>query len=338
MLAQTCRSQKERTLFVLAAIFSSVMWLLLVVTIVGLLYAPFVAVAAFFAHALFMAHITGNGVRLGSRQMPEIYKRVEAAAQRLGMQKVPEVYVVQSGGILNAYATKLLSRQFVILNAEIIDACMAADPTDDPDRMTALDFVIAHELGHLALGHLTWNMFLLPAHIVPLLGPAYSRAREYSCDACGAAVVDNLDTSSRALAVLAAGGQARQINLDAFVEQRHETGGFFMALYELNTSHPYLTKRVAALRQLARPGTATVPGRSAFSYVLAPFFAVMIGGPVAFSMIVVMYVGIFAAIAIPNFVKFQERAKARSAEAAAMRAADSLDADAPSDIAVPASD
>ena len=28
----------------------------------------------------------------------------------------------------------------------------------------------------------------------------------------GAAVVDNLDTSSRALAVLAAGGQARQIN------------------------------------------------------------------------------------------------------------------------------
>lgn len=312
-------------MFVLAAIFSSMVWLGVVVTIVGLFYAPFVAAAGFFAHALFMAHVTGNGVRVGTRQLPDLYKRVEAAAQQLGMKTIPEVYVVQAGGILNAWATKLLSRQFVILNSEIIDACMAADASDDPSQKTALDFVIAHELGHLALGHLAWNMFLLPAQIVPLLGPAYSRAREYSCDACGAAVVDNLETSSRALAVLAAGGrQARQMNLDAFVEQRHEASAFFMGLYELNTSHPYLTKRVAALRQQASPGTSPAPGRSAWSYILAPFFAVMTGGPVAFGMIMVMYLGIFAAIAIPNFLKFQERAREKTQQTAPADADDDV--------------
>jgi Zn-dependent protease with chaperone function len=322
MNAHAYRSQKEKTLFVLAAIFSSVVWLAVIISIVGLLYAPFVALATLVAHALFMAHIAGNGVRLGSQQLPEVYKRVQSAAHLLGMESVPEVYVVQAGGVLNAYATKLLSRQFVILNAEIVDACMAADASDDPTRKTALDFVIAHELGHLALGHLAWNAFLLPAQLVPLLGPAYSRAREYSCDACGAAVVDNLETSSRALAVLAAGGhQARHMNLDAFVDQRHDAGGFFMGLYELNTSHPYLTKRIAALRQAVRPGSAPAPGRNPLSYVFAPLFAMMMGGPVGAAMILVMYMGIFAAIAIPNFLKFQERAQAASQARSAIESA-----------------
>jgi hypothetical protein len=204
-----------------------------------------------------------------------------------------------------------LSRQFVILNAEIVDSCIAADGSDDPTRTTTLDFVIAHELGHLALGHLAWNAFLLPAQLVPLLGPAYSRAREYSCDACGAAVVGDLETSSRALAVLAAGGhQARRMNLDAFVDQQHEAGGFFMGLYELNTSHPYLTKRVAALRQAVRPGSAPAPGRNPFSYVFAPLFAMMMGGPVGAGMMMVVWLGVFAAIAIPNFQKLQQRAQA----------------------------
>jgi peptidoglycan biosynthesis protein MviN/MurJ (putative lipid II flippase) len=67
MLAQSCRSSKERTLFVVALVFCALVWLALVVTLVGLLYAPFVALAVVVGHTLFLARLTGHSIRVGSR-------------------------------------------------------------------------------------------------------------------------------------------------------------------------------------------------------------------------------------------------------------------------------
>lgn len=69
----------------------------------------------------------------------------------------------------------------------------------------------------------------------------------------------------RGLVVLAAGGRiAARSDLDAFVEQRNESGHFWMAVHELVSSHPYLCKRVAAIKELAAPGSVTEVGRSPF--------------------------------------------------------------------------
>lgn len=313
MKADALRSAKERTLYVFALIVSIFAWLLVCITIVGLLYAPFIAVFVVLGHALALARITGQSIRVGSRQLPELYRMVEKAAERLGLERVPEVYIVQGGGFLNAFATKLMSRNFVILNAEIVEACEKLDADKPADQPHAIDFVLGHEIGHLALGHLSWNWLLWPAHLVPLLGPAYSRAKEYSCDSCGLAACEDLETSSRALAVLAGGGSvARQVNLEALMEQRHEAGGFIMSLVELNSSHPFIAKRVAAIQQLRRPGIAPDGGRNPLSYVLAPFFGFASGGAASILQlyIIVCVIGMLAAIAIPNFMKFQERAKA----------------------------
>jgi len=40
---------------------------------------------------------------------------VNAHARQLGLTYSPTVYVLESGGILNAFATKLLGRKFVIV-------------------------------------------------------------------------------------------------------------------------------------------------------------------------------------------------------------------------------
>ncbi|MCC7070175.1 MAG: M48 family metallopeptidase [Deltaproteobacteria bacterium] len=317
MKAEALRSAKERTLYVFALIVSIFAWLLVCITIVGLFYAPMIALFVVLGHALALARITGHSIRLGTRQLPELYRKVEKAAERLGLERVPEVYIVQGGGFLNAFATKLLSRNFVILNAEIVEACEKADEGKAADQPRAIDFVIGHEIGHLALGHLSWNWLLWPAQLVPLLGAAYSRAKEYSCDACGLAACEDLETSSRALAVLAGGGGvARQVNLDALMEQRHEAGGFIMALIELNSTHPFIAKRVAAIQELRRPGIAPDTGRNPFAYVLAPFFGAAAGGAASILQlyVIVCVIGILAAIAIPNFMKFQERAKAAQLE------------------------
>lgn len=300
---QSLRTPEERTRFLVAAYIAVPAWLLIVVLLN--VYLPCVGVFVLAAHALFLASITGNGVRLSETQLPDLHRRVVRASERLGLAKVPEAYVVQSGGVLNAFATMLLDRQFVILYSDLVDAAASENPADDgsPD---AVDFVVAHEVGHLALGHLKWNLFLAPVRFVPWLGPAYSRACEYSCDRCGHAVVGNLETSSRAIATLAAGGKlARRVDLDAFVEQRREAGGLFMALHELVSSHPYLSKRVAALREWERPGSAGATPRNPLAYLLVPFASAQ---SLALLYLVAV-VGVLAAIAIPNFVAMQLRAK-----------------------------
>src|SRR5688572_3301060 len=122
MTARELRTGKERTLFVIAAIFSAMAWLGIVISIVGLLYAVFIGLFVLMAHALFLAHVRGNGVRLGPEQLPDLYKRVEAAARKLGLDYTPDVYILQAGGLLNAFATKLLSRNFVVIYSDLLDA------------------------------------------------------------------------------------------------------------------------------------------------------------------------------------------------------------------------
>lgn len=310
------RTEREKTLFSLGVAFSGLVYLILVVTILGAIYAAFIALFILMAHALYLAHLKGNGIRVTERQLPDIYARVKSASEKLGLDAVPEVYVHQSHGILNAFASKLLSRKFVVIYSSLLDACT------DPRQ---LDFVIGHEIGHLAAGHLKWNAMLLPWMAMPWAGPAYSRAREYTCDRCGLLVAGDLEQSTRGLAVLAAGGrQAALVDLAEFQEQRNETGDFWMAIYELVASHPYLCKRAAALHEYQAPGTVKPVPRNVLAYPLAPFLgfaAAPAGGAAASMMVIAAAIGIMAAIAIPNFMKFQERAK----EAAAAKALDGDD-------------
>jgi Zn-dependent protease with chaperone function len=297
------KSPKEQPLFILGIAFSSLVWFVAVFGTLGLglIYIGMIAFFVLAAHAVFLAHVRGNGVRISPQQLPQLYARCEAASRRLGLSQTPEVYLLQHGGILNAFATKLLSRRFVIIYSDLVDAC--ADPAQ-------LDFVIGHEIGHLAAGHLAWNAYLAPFFLLPWVGPAYSRAREYTCDRCGLAVVDSLEPALRGLSVLAAGGKvAQEMSLEAFASQRDESGYFWMATAELCLSHPYLCKRVAALVELRQPGTALSPSRNPFAYVFAPVLGFSLGGSSAFTLIIVVYMGVLAAIAIPNFQKFQERSR-----------------------------
>lgn len=299
MLARDLRTSRERTLYTISAIFSAIVWLALVISVVGIIYGLLLGAFALVIHCLFMAHVIGNGVRIGPRQLPDLMRRIEAAAHKLGMDRVPEAYVLQAGGLLNAFATKLLSRRFIIIYSDLLEA---SDADDGTGRANELDFVIGHELGHLAAGHLATRLFLLPARILPLLGPAYSRACEYTCDRCGHAVTGDLEVSSRALAILAAGPRAaRRIDIDAYVDQRRETGRFWMGVYELNASHPFLSKRVAALRSLHGQTRLEPVGRNPLSYLLAPFFGFASGGPQSAVLFLIIFAGLAAAVAIPRF-------------------------------------
>ena len=302
------RSGKEMPLFVICLVLSLIAWLLVIISIVGIFYIVLGLVGYLIFTALLLASIKGNGVRIGPNQLPELYARLEAASRRLGLRAVPDAYLLNHRAVFNAFATRYLGRNFVVLYAELLEHC--------EDDSGAIDFIISHEVAHVALGHLSVQGLLLPGMFVPWIGPAYSRAREYSCDRVARAVVGSDAGAVAGLTVLAAGGKyGKRLNVDALLQQRLDTGRFWQAVVELNLSHPFLSKRVAAVIDHEQARVSV--GRNPFAYLFAPLFSFSAAGTGAASqlIIVVAIVGILAAIAIPNFLKFQQRAQAAAARA-----------------------
>lgn len=119
-------------------------------------------------------------------------------------------------------------------------------------------FVVGHELGHHAAGHLdpVKNVLKAPGQFVPFLYPAYSRTREYTCDAVGAYLCNDPAAARSALQTLACGCRrmSASLNTEAFAAQEEMVRGFFGWLSEIFRSHPHLTRRVRAITPLVGPG------------------------------------------------------------------------------------
>src|SRR5947199_10729534 len=99
-----------------------------------------------------------------------------------------------------------------------------------------------------------WQLLLYPAMMFPFLGSAYSRACEYTCDRFGNALEPAGGVDG--LLVLAAGRDLyTQVNAAEYGNQRDTERGFFVRFSEILSTHPNLTKRVAALAAM-QPGVA----------------------------------------------------------------------------------
>lgn len=206
-----------------------------------LLYLFLGILGYFLIHGLHIGHVRGNGVRVSDRQFPQLHAMAEEHCRRLGMES-PAIFVLQSGGVLNAFATRFLGRNFVIIYSDVL-----ALATQKGEK--AVSFVVGHELGHVRRKHMTLRALLYPAMIIPFLGGAYSRACEYTCDRFGNALEPEAGVDG--LLVLAAGRDLYdQVNSIEYGKQRNTETGFFVRFAEILSTHPNLPKRVAALDAL----------------------------------------------------------------------------------------
>lgn len=234
------RSPSEMPLFVFSLLIALPIWALIIVTFVGLLYGLAIGAFLFVMHVGFVSHVRGSAVRLGPDQFPELHERVTLLAQRLGLERVPEAYLMQAGGSLNAFATRFLRSNMIVLFSDLLEECNEND--------AARDMIIAHELGHIRAGHLRWRWLIAPSMIVPFLSMALSRAREYTCDRIGADGAGDRDGALLGLTILAAGGRyGRLVNREAFVAQRAAFASGWMTIGEWLSTHPPLAKRLVAI-------------------------------------------------------------------------------------------
>lgn len=241
---------KENLYFILCLIISLVIYAGIVVGAIAAVesgktqvvsvvagYAVVILLVLHFFRGMLVGYIRGNAVKLGPHQFNDIHSVVMSQARKLGLTRIPDVYLLQQGGALNAFATRFMGTDFIVLYSDVMEAAYE-------ENLETVEFIIAHELGHVKRNHILKRLIVLPAMFVPFLGNAYSRACEYTCDSIGASISEAGARSG--MLVLAAGTKLfRKVNTHQFLEQAHTESGFWLWFSEKTSTHPHLAKRLA---------------------------------------------------------------------------------------------
>ncbi|HJK97072.1 MAG TPA: M48 family metallopeptidase, partial [Polyangiaceae bacterium LLY-WYZ-14_1] len=200
---------------------------------------------------LLRSQLLGTSTRVGPRQFPSIHLIARDCAETLGVP-VPDVYVTNSP-FINAYTFGTDDESFIVLHSALIDHY---DETE-------LRFVIGHETGHIQNKHVVFGTVLRAmrtaagAMILKVLLPplemalyAWSRRAEITCDRAGLLCSRDLVAACRSFAKLACGSQKlyREIDVESYLEQLDAGRSGMGRFLEAMASHPYLPKRIEALR------------------------------------------------------------------------------------------
>jgi Zn-dependent protease with chaperone function len=197
--------------------------------------------------------LLGNAVKVSERQFSRIHGISHECSQTLGIVP-PQVYIVNSPH-LNAGTFGTDEESFIVIHSALVDQY-----TDEELR-----FVIGHESGHIHNSHvvyLTTLHFLrlvaeayLGALVMPAMLPlmAWSRRAEITSDRAGMMCSKDPHVAARALTKLVVGSRKlyEEFNLDAFLEQYEEGKEGIGRYMEALASHPFLPKRVLAMRVFA---------------------------------------------------------------------------------------
>lgn len=299
---------KEGTYFAFVLIVSILVWLAIAVTIVGAFYALLIGFFLWIGNGLLIALLRSEAVRVDARQLPALHHTFLDVCRQLGVAHPPKLFVLQAGGMLNAFAARFAGRDFVVVYSDLLDALGPAS--------SEMKFVLGHELGHIRSRHILKYIFLAPGMICPLVGPAYRRAWESSSDRYGAYAAQDLDGSVRAMLILGGGREhGRHLNAEAFANQHRDERGFFVSLHELTSSYPTLSRRTTDLLALRSGQPAAKPDRNPLAYLVALFIPggnLAGGGGAASAMMMVVFIGLLAAMAIPAFQKVRQSAQLKT--------------------------
>jgi Zn-dependent protease with chaperone function len=189
------------------------------------------------------ASVRGTAVELSPHQYPDLYRTADDFAHKLGMRRRPQIYLANGNGALNAFAAQATGHDYVVLSNELFVNLYR-------DNRDGLRFILGHELGHIRLHHVSlwYQIAVAYSQRIPLLGPALSRLREYSCDRHGAYLSP---LGATGLVLLASGRHTENsVDIDQLVRQGESLKGFWVGLSQLPRSHPFTVRRLERLYRL----------------------------------------------------------------------------------------
>lgn len=191
-------------------------------------------------------------IRVSEKNFPEIYHKAQEYRSLLRLRKMPEIYVRQMNGQVNAYTSWVPGKTFIQLNAEIVDLAYMENKDFD-----TVFFVMAHEFGHVYLHHVQLGYTLWPmlAMFFPAVGQLFylglQRAREYSADRVAQALTGG-KAELETMMMLSAGRHAyKYVDAGDYVERINEHNRalerFARWCINFGSTHPIHPYRVRAI-------------------------------------------------------------------------------------------
>ena len=208
---------------------------------------------------------TFNGIRLGPKQLPEVWRQAVLAARILGMPKLPDVYVA-GDQMWNTYTFGTDTGSFIVLGTAIL-----TNFKDDE-----LLFMLAREMGHCCSGHALWKTvtrflagdvgvhssilsggvlgalsptkLLESAAAVPLM--AWSRQSDITADRAGLLAVGDEDLARRVLLAwsIRSARLLKEVNIEEWMKQEDASDDSMTRFSEMATSSTmYTTRRLRLL-------------------------------------------------------------------------------------------
>jgi Zn-dependent protease with chaperone function len=202
---------------------------------------------------LMRGQLLGQGVKVGPKQFPRLYGIAQHCAKVLSVP-VPQIYVLNSP-VVNAYTFGTEDQSFIVLHSALVDSLSHEE----------LTFVIGHETGHIQNKHVVYGTVLIILSqmaqavtgfiVEPALLPlrAWYRRAEITCDRAGLLCSRSVEAGTKSFMKLAVGSSRLfdEMDVDAYVEQLEEGRATIGRYLEAFQTHPYLPKRIAALRAFA---------------------------------------------------------------------------------------
>ncbi len=196
--------------------------------------------------------LLGTAVKVSDEQYPRVYEAAKAAGAALHV-RVPVVFAAPSGSIkVRVLGTE--DAPHLIVNLDL------AERLDDNELVAA----IGHELGHVQNGHILYATalhyltqsaaFFVRWAVQPAIITlqAWSRRAEVTCDRAALLAVRDLDKTLSALVKLELGfDKGSAFNAEDYLKSPPEVKKGVGRYAELFRSHPYVQKRVQALRLFA---------------------------------------------------------------------------------------
>ena len=212
---------------------------------------------------------TFNGIRLGPKQLPDVWKQAVQAARILGLPSMPDVYI-SGDSQWNTYTFGSDNNAFIVLGTAILNNFQNEE----------MLFVLAREMGHCRAGHALWKTVtrfiagdsaamhgLLSNGLINAIHPmqliqgtvelpllAWSRQSEITADRAGLLAVGDEALARRVLLAwsIRSARLLKQVNIEEWMKQEDASDDQMTRFSEMTTSSSmYTTRRLRLLGQSA---------------------------------------------------------------------------------------
>jgi Zn-dependent protease with chaperone function len=195
-------------------------------------------------HKMLLRH----ALKVSQLTLPDMITLIKESQKRLQVEGI-DIFLA-SNRTLNAYTFGLSNPKAIILHDSLIKVMDRGE----------IQFILGHEMGHVALGH-TWlnsligGMAGIPApysasYFLALIFRWWNRACEYSADRAGLLACNQPSKAISALVKLESSGRISSQDLErAYQKIQAEDDDPISSLVELTATHPMLIKRIEQLRK-----------------------------------------------------------------------------------------